>query len=145
MIKWTTQQKLAINSAGKDILVTASAGTGKTAVLAQRCANILAGTADPTNISQILVLTFTNAAADEMQSRIAENLRAQFQKDRTNYLRRQLLTLDAAHISTIHKFCRRIITDNFHLLAIDPTFGVIEEDAQSLLKSEILTEIIEQA
>ncbi|MHC4721986.1 MAG: UvrD-helicase domain-containing protein, partial [Planctomycetota bacterium] len=144
-INWTAQQKLAITSAGKDILVTASAGTGKTAVLAERCANILADTTDPTNISQILVLTFTNAAADQMQSRIAENLRAQFQKDRTNYLRRQLLTLDAAHISTIHTFCKRTITDNFHLLAIDPTFRIIEEDEQNLLKFEILTEIIDQA
>ena len=145
MIKWTTQQKLAITSAGKDILVTASAGTGKTAVLAQRCAQLLADTSDPTNISQILVLTFTNAAADEMQSRIAENLRAQFQKSRSSYLRRQLLTLDAAHISTVHTFCKRIITENFHLLAIDPTFGIIEQDEQNLLKFEILAQIIEQA
>jgi ATP-dependent helicase/nuclease subunit A len=144
-INWTAQQKLAITSAGKDVLVTASAGTGKTAVLAERCANILADTSDPTDISQILVLTFTNAAADEMQSRIAENLRAQFQKDRTSYLRRQLLTLDAAHISTVHTFCKRTITDNFHLLAIDPTFRIIEDDEQNLLKFEILTEIIDQA
>jgi ATP-dependent helicase/nuclease subunit A len=145
MIKWTTQQKLAITSAGKDVLVTASAGTGKTAVLAERCANILADTADPTDISQILVLTFTNAAADEMQARIAQNLRDQFQTNPNSYIRRQLLTLDAAHISTIHKFCRRIITDNFHLLAIDPTFGIIEDDEQNLLKFNILTEIIDQA
>ena len=131
MIKWTTQQKLAITSAGKDILVTASAGTGKTAVLAERCANILADPADPTNISQVLVLTFTNAAADEMQSRIAENLRARFHKNHNSYLRRQLLTLDAAHISTIHTFCKRIITDNFHLLAIDPTFRMIADDEQT--------------
>jgi ATP-dependent helicase/nuclease subunit A len=144
-IKWTTQQKLAITSAGKDVLVTASAGTGKTAVLAERCANILADTAEATDISQILVLTFTNAAADEMHARIAENLRTQFQKDRTGYLRRQFLTLDAAHISTIHTFCKRTITENFHLLAIDPTFRIIEEDEQSLLKSEILAEIIDQA
>ncbi|HIJ70910.1 MAG TPA: UvrD-helicase domain-containing protein [Planctomycetes bacterium] len=145
MIKWTSQQKLAINSAGKEVLVTASAGTGKTAVLAERCANILADTTEATDISQILVLTFTNAAADEMQARIAENLRDRFQKNRNSFLRRQLLTLDAAHISTIHKFCRRIITDNFHLLGLDPTFGVIEQDEQGLLKSEILEEIIEQA
>ena len=145
MIKWTAQQRRAITSAGKDVLVTASAGTGKTAVLAERCANILAGSAEATDISQILVLTFTNAAADEMQARIAENLRNRFQKNHSSYIRRQLLTLDAAHISTIHTFCKRIITDNFGLLGIDPTFGVIEEDAQNLLKSEVLNEIIEQA
>ena len=144
-INWTAQQKLAINSAGKDVLVTASAGTGKTAVLAERCANLLADLSDQTDISQILVLTFTNAAADQMQSRIAESLRARFAKNRNSYLRRQLLTIDAAHISTIHTFCKRIITDNFHLLGIDPTFRIIEEDEQSLLKFEILNEIIEEA
>ena len=145
MIKWTDQQRRAITSAGKDVLVTASAGTGKTAVLAERCANILADTTDPTDVSQILVLTFTKAAAGEMQARIAENLRNRFQTNRNSYIRRQLLTLDAAHISTIHTFCKRIITDNFHLLGIDPTFGIIEEDEQNLLRYETLAEIIEQA
>jgi len=144
-INWTAQQKLAINSTGRDVLVTASAGTGKTAVLAERCANLLADTDNPTDISQILVLTFTNAAADQMQSRIAESLRAWFVKNRSSYLRRQLLRLDAAHISTIHTFCKRIITDNFHRLGIDPTFRIIEEDEQGLLKFEILNEIIEEA
>jgi len=144
-INWTAQQKLAINSTGRDVLVTASAGTGKTAVLAERCANLLADTDNPTDISQILVLTFTNAAADQMQSRIAESLRARFVKNRSSYLRRQLLRLDAAHISTIHTFCKRIITDNFHRLGIDPTFRIIEEDEQGLLKFEILNEIIEEA
>ncbi|MHC5061388.1 MAG: helicase-exonuclease AddAB subunit AddA [Planctomycetota bacterium] len=144
-VNWTTQQKLAINSAGKDVLVTASAGTGKTAVLAHRCAQLLADTADRTDISQILVLTFTNAAADQMQSRIAENLRDEFQKNRTSYLRRQLLTLDAAHISTIHTFCKRTITDNFHRLDMDPAFRIIEQDERNMLQSDILARIIEQA
>jgi len=122
--KWTDQQKLAIKTTGRDVLVTASAGTGKTAVLAKRCVDFLADTADPTDVSRILVLTFTEAAADQMRARIAENLRSEFIKTRSAYLRHQLLTLDAAYISTIHSFCKRIITEHFHTLGIDPTFKI---------------------
>ena len=73
-LKWTTAQKLAIETTDSDVLVTASAGTGKTAVLAQRCVRILADQQNPTDVSQILVLTFTEASAEEMTQRIAAQL-----------------------------------------------------------------------
>lgn len=143
--KWTVQQKLAINERDRDILVSASAGTGKTAVLSGRCVGFLADKKQATDASQILVLTFTDAAAEEMRSRIAQQLRGQFAKSPDGFLLGQLLGLDAAYISTIHSFCRQIITEHFYLLGIDPAFRIIAEDEQKLLKYEVLNETIEMA
>lgn len=143
--KWTDQQGLAIGTTGRDVLVTASAGTGKTAVLSQRCVRILADSSDMTDASEILVMTFTEAAAEEMRSRIAQKLQAQYTATRDRRLKYQLLMLDAANISTIHSFCKRLITENFDRLKIDPAFKILAPDEQSLLKSHILDEIIEEA
>ena len=73
---WTTPQKLAIDTRKRDVLVTASAGTGKTAVLSQRCVEILKDKNNPVDVSRVLVLTFTDAAAEEMRSRISAQLEA---------------------------------------------------------------------
>ena len=143
--RWTPQQKLAIETRGRNILVTASAGTGKTSVLSKRVVDILCDTADVTDVSQILVLTFTEASAEEMKSRIADELRKAARSTGSPFLRHQLLLLDAAHISTIDAFCKRIITENFYILGIDPTFRIIDPDEQKLLKSELLEEVIEEA
>jgi len=143
-VKWTDSQIQAIETTDADVLVTASAGTGKTAVLSERCAQLLADT-KLANASEIVVLTFTEAAAEEMLSRIAETLRKKFLQSRDTAIRHQLLLLDAAHISTIHAFCKRIITENFHTGGVDPEFRIIDEDERALLKSQILDEVIEQA
>ncbi len=141
-MKLNKQQELAVNTLGRDVLVTASAGTGKTEVLSQRCMKIVAdGQAD---VSNILVLTFTEAAADEMRGRIAGKLKDEFDKTGQGRLFRQLLLLDGADISTIHSFCKRIISEHFYLLGIDPTFGIMDADEQRLVKYEILEEIVEQ-
>jgi len=142
---WTAQQQLAIDTRRREILVTASAGTGKTAVLSARCVDILADETDPTDVSQILVVTFTDAAAEEMRSRIAGQLRRRFLATGQPRLKHQLLMLDAAHISTIHSFCKRIITEHFHRLDIDCAFNIMEPDEQLLLKSQLLDEVIETA
>jgi len=143
--RWTPQQKLAIDTRGRNILVTASAGTGKTSVLSKRVVDILCDTSDVTDVSQILVLTFTEASAEEMKSRIADELRKVARATGSHFLRHQLLLLDAAHISTIDAFCKRIITENFYVLGIDPTFRIIDPDEQKLLKSELLEETVEDA
>jgi len=142
---WTTQQQLAIETVGRNVLVTASAGTGKTAVLSERCAKLLADTNNPTGVSQILVLTFTEAAAQEMSSRIGQKLHEMLKGNPSSYLRHQLLLLDSANISTIHSFCKKIITEYFYLLGIDPAFRMIDPDEQKLLKTEILNQVIEYA
>ena len=141
-IKWTDQQKRAIKARGSDVFVTASAGTGKTAVLSGRCVNIIS---DKSDVRNILVLTFTEAAAEQMRSRIAEQLRDAFLEKPDSHLRYQLMLLQGADISTIHSFCKRLITEYFYKLALDPTFSVIDSDEQKLLKAEALEKTIDWA
>ena len=93
----------------------------------------------------MLVLTFTEAAAEQMHARIAQQLREAYQQTRNPRLLRQLVLLQGANISTIHSFCKRIITEHFHKLALDPSFRVIDGDEAMLLKGETLEETIEWA
>lgn len=144
-IKWTDQQRRAITHRGKDVLVTASAGTGKTAVLSGRCVDILADKSAGGDVLSMLVLTFTDAAAEEMRTRIAEALRVAFLESGDRNLGRQLMLVGGSDISTIHSFCRRLIAENFYKLGVDPTFRVIESDEQNLLKAEVLERCIDWA
>jgi len=142
-IEWTDQQKRAIDARGSDVVVTASAGTGKTAVLSGRCVNIISDKSICPDVRSILVLTFTEAAAEQMRSRIAGQLKDAFLEKRNDHLRRQLMLLQSADISTIHSFCKRLITEYFYRLGLDPTFGVIDADEQTLLKTEVLEKTID--
>jgi ATP-dependent helicase/nuclease subunit A len=143
--KWTPDQQKAISERKRDVLVTASAGTGKTAVLSGRCVDIVAdGTVCP-DVRNVLVLTFTEAAAAEMKNRIGEALKSKYLENRDPHLRRQLLLLDAADISTIHSFCKRLISEHFYQLGIDPNFRIIDEDEQNLIKAEIRDDIVLEA
>jgi len=144
-IKWTEQQRRAIMARGSDVLVTASAGTGKTAVLSGRCVNIVSDKSVCPDVWSILVLTFTEMAAEQMRSRIAEQLRAAFLESKASHLREQLMLLGGADISTIHSFCKRLITEYFYKLGLDPTFGVIDGDEAKLLKAEVLEKTIDWA
>jgi ATP-dependent helicase/nuclease subunit A len=144
-IKWTDQQARAILSRGGNVFVTASAGTGKTAVLSGRCINLIADGAVCPDVLNMLVLTFTDAAAEQMRSRIGRQLRDAFHKTRDPRLARQLTLLQGADISTIHSFCKRLITEHFHKLALDPSFRVIDSDEAMLLKGEMLEETVEWA
>ena len=144
-IKWTDQQARAILSRGGNIFVTASAGTGKTAVLSGRCINLISDGAVCPDVLNMLVLTFTDAAAEQMRSRIAKQLREAFHRTRDSRLARQLTLLQGADISTIHSFCKRLITEHFHKLSLDPSFRVIDSDEAMLLKAEMLEETVEWA
>ncbi len=144
-IQWTDQQKRAIRARGGNVLVTASAGTGKTAVLSGRCVDIVSDKSLCPDVLRILVLTFTEAAAEEMRSRIARQLRDAFAEKPDSHLRYQLMLLQGADISTIHSFCKRLITEYFYKLGLDPTFGVIDGDEQKLLKAEALEKTIDWA
>lgn len=141
-IKWTQQQQQAITADGSNVLVTASAGTGKTAVLSGRCVHIVSGKSDVRNI---LVLTFTEAAAEQMRSRIAQMLKEEYLQKHDNNLRFQLILLQGSDISTIHSFCKRIITEHFYKLDLDPAFRIIDSDEQELLKAEVLENTIDWA
>jgi len=144
-MNWTKGQKKAIESPDGDITVAASAGTGKTTVLSQRAVRILGLPDLCPEISDILVLTFTDAAAGEMKQRIAQKLRQAAGQTKNAHLRKQLLMLDSADISTVHSFCKRVISQHFHRLGLDPSFRVMDADESKLIKAEILEDIIEEA
>jgi ATP-dependent helicase/nuclease subunit A len=94
------------------------------------------------DVWSILVVTFTDAAAEQMRSRIADQLRAAVLERGDSHLRHQLILLQGADISTIHSFCKRLITEYFYKLGLDPTFRVIDSDEANLLKTEVLEKII---
>ena len=145
MTAWTEAQKAAISAVGRKVLVTASAGTGKTAVLAERAVRRISDSLAPVHADAMLVLTFTDAAAEEMRSRIAEALYKTYRQTAAKNLRLELLRLDRAYISTIHAFCKRILLEFFFLIDLDPAFGIVDEDEQRLVKHEVLTEMLEEA
>ena len=142
-IKWTDQQRLAIDDRDRDVLVTASAGTGKTAVLSGRCVGLVSDKSGCPDVRNMLILTFTEMAAEQMWSRIAERLGDEFARSRDGNLRRQLVLLQGADISTIHSFCKRLITQYFHELGLDPTFSVIDADEARLLKADVLEKAVD--
>ena len=144
-IKLTPAQRLAVETVGRDVLVTASAGTGKTAALSLRCVERICDAARPVDVDRLLVLTFTDAAAEEMRARIGKTLRQTARRRQDSRLRQQAMLLDGAYISTIHAFCKRMLTEFFHAADIDPAFGIIDADEQRLLKSETLDETLEAA
>ena len=144
-IRWTKQQREAIEERNRDVLVTASAGTGKTAVLSGRAVDIVADRTICPDVWSILVLTFTDAAAEQMRQRIAEQLAAVYRQTKDEHLARQLALLQGADISTIHSFCKRLLTGHFYQLKLDPTFGIIDGDEQRLLQREVLEQTIEWA
>jgi len=145
MGKWTGQQRQAIKHRGSGVVVAASAGTGKTSVLSDRCVDILCDRTQPGDVRSMLVVTFTKAAAQEMRSRIAAKLRQQCLQQPNAHLHRQLLLLDAADISTLHAFCQRLIGRYFYRLGIDPAFRIIDADEKTLIEAEILDATIEWA
>jgi len=144
-MNWTKGQKQAIESSSGDITVAASAGTGKTTVLSQRAVRVLGLPDLCPDVSDILVLTFTEAAAGEMNARIAQHLRDAAHRAKNAHLRKQLLMLDSADISTIHSFCKRTIAQHFHRLGLNPAFRVMDADESKLIKAEIIQQVIEEA
>ncbi len=140
-IDFTREQWQAITTIDRSVLVTAAAGSGKTAVLAERCAYLIcdAPPASRCSVDGSLVLTFTDAAAAEMRSRIHERGRRRLaERPHDGQLRRQIALIDTAHISTIHSFCLWMVRRWFHLLDVDAGAAVLDEDESVLLRSEAL-------
>ena len=140
-VVWTPAQKDAIDSRGYSIAVSAAAGSGKTAVLTRRIIERVC--ADDGDISRVLVVTFTKAAAAELVSRIADALSAKLAENPENaHIRKQSLLVSSAHISTIHSFCLDLIRTNFQKLNIPPDFSAGDETEVRLLMNEIAEELI---
>ena len=143
-VQWTDEQLQAIREVDRDVLLTAAAGSGKTAVLAQRCVYLLTDAPNPCEVDELLVLTFTEDAAAEMRRRISEVLLERVQAEPGNRrLQRHLIMLDQANISTIHAFGRSLVQEFFYLLAIDPAFDVLDGSEAGFLKSQEARDLFE--
>ncbi len=144
-INWTVDQLAAIQECGRGVVVAAAAGSGKTAVLAERCAYLVCDAPASTrcSVDRLLVVTFTEAAAAEMKNRIRSNLLTRLEaKPRDAYLREQVGLLETAQISTVHAFCNWLIRRWFNKVEIDPAASVLPADESRILKAETLEEIV---
>ena len=150
MTKWTPAQQNAISCGTSEILVAAAAGSGKTAVLVER---IISRLTDPNpqkriDISNLLVVTFTNAAASEMRSRIGSGIAKKLAETNDpkmrDYLESQLILLSGASISTLHSFCQDIIRQNIHRLGWEPNFRLLSTTESALLKEDTLDRVLEE-
>lgn len=144
-VKWTEDQQRAIDLRYKKILVSAAAGSGKTAVLVERIIKIITDDLNPVDIDKLLIVTFTNAAAAEMRERIGEAINKKIKENpNSRNLQKQLILLNKASISTLHSFCLNLIKNNFHQLDIEPNFRVGDTTEINLLKMESLEELLEE-
>ncbi|MGE7672201.1 helicase-exonuclease AddAB subunit AddA [Lysinibacillus sp. NPDC094403] len=145
-VTWTDDQWKAIYASGQDTLVSAAAGSGKTAVLINRMIEKVVATENPINVDELLVVTFTNASAAEMRHRMAEALEKAIAENPTsNHLRRQLSLVNKAQISTLHSFCLAIVKQYAYMLDIDPGFRIANEAEVALLRDDILADVLEEA
>ena len=141
-IVWSQEQMQAIKEKGH-ILVSAAAGSGKTAILIERLINIVLK--DNIDIDKLIVLTFTNAAASEMKQRFQKALQKEIEKNpHSKHLKKQLKLLPNAHISTIHSFCYSLIRENFYNLNISPKIQITSEEEISALRKKVLLKILEE-
>jgi len=149
--RWTAAQQAVIDHVAGDLLVSAAAGSGKTAVLAERCARLVTMDGPQrTTVERLLVLTFTDAAAAEMRSRIAGAIRQKIaalrdvpgQAADRRALLGQSAQIERASISTLHAFCARTLRNYFHEVGLDPAFEILDEEEARLLRDEILNDLL---
>lgn len=145
-VRWTKQQRDAIETVDRSVLVSAAAGSGKTAVLAARCVYLVCDAPPPfrCDIDQILVVTFTEAAAAEMRSRIVSVLRQRALDDPYDRRARQQAAIaDTARIGTLHSFCLSVIRDWFHRVDVDAAAQVLDAEEVEQLRTLTLEAIFE--
>lgn len=143
---WTVDQRKVIDARGKNLLVSAAAGSGKTAVLVERIIKKITDPENPVDIDRLLIVTFTNAAAAQMRERIGKAIEEALKEKPDNvHLQRQETLLHSAQITTIHSFCLYIIRNYFHKIDLDPAIRIGEEGELKLLKAEIADAILESA
>lgn len=143
-ISWTDEQKAVIESRNRNLLVSAAAGSGKTAVLVERIIRMITEGEEPLRIDQLLVMTFTKAAADEMRERILKAVDEKLMEHPDNtHLQIQAAMIPYAQITTIHSFCLGLIREHYNKLTIDPAFRVGDEGELILLRADVMKEMLE--
>lgn len=144
-IAFTPEQQRVIDVRDRDVLVSAAAGSGKTAVLVERIVNRISDRERPVDIDRLLVVTFTNAAAAEMRERIGAAVEARLSLEPDNeHLQRQTTLIHNAQITTIDSFCMFVIRNNFNDIGLDPGFRVADEGEIRLLGEEVMAELLEE-
>ncbi len=141
---WSDAQKEALYVRNRDTLVSAAAGSGKTAVLCQRILDRITDPEDPLELSRLLIVTFTNAAAAEMRSRLQKGISEALAQKPSAHLRRQSMMLHRANICTIDKYCISFVKSHFHLLGVSPDVGIAEDSAVSDIKRRIMVRTIDR-
>ncbi|WP_303267718.1 helicase-exonuclease AddAB subunit AddA [uncultured Megasphaera sp.] len=138
---WTNEQQAAIDSRGQTLLLSAAAGSGKTAVLVERIIRRLLDKEYPIDITELLVVTFTKAAAAEMRDRIGTALMKALSETKDPRVERQLALLPSAQISTLHAFCQHVIRKYFYTIDLDPAFSIAGEEELNLLRRQVLEDV----
>ena len=142
---WTKDQQKVIDLRNRNILVSAAAGSGKTAVLVERIITMITDKEKPVDIDKLLVVTFTNAAAAEMRERIHKAIEKKIDEEPDNlHLRKQGTLVRNAQITTLHSFCQNLIRNHFNEIDVDPAFRIGDEVELKLLQSDVLDQIFEE-
>ena len=142
---WTPAQKLAIDRREGTVLVSAAAGSGKTAVLVQRMIERITDPENPGDVDRILMVTFSKKAAAEMRARVQKALSDLLLQDPENdHLKQQLLRLPQAKISTVHSFCNDLVREFSSLLPISSDFRIADENELALLKADAMEQLLEE-
>lgn len=143
-VSWTEEQRKVIELRGRNILVSAAAGSGKTAVLVERIITMLTAKDNPVSVDQLLIVTFTEAAAAEMKERIRRAIEKKLEEYPDNeHLMQQATLIHNAQITTIHSFCLSVIRDHFHVIDLDPGFRTGDEGELKLLRHDVLDGLLE--
>ena len=142
---WTNEQKQVIDLRDRSLLVSAAAGSGKTAVLVQRIIERICDESHPVDIDRLLVVTFTNAAAGEMRERVQAAIAKRVEEQPDNvHLRRQEVLAGHAHITTIDSFCLSVLREHFQEIELDPGFRIADEGELKLLQADVLEALLEE-
>lgn len=145
-VKWTDEQKRVIDTRGKNLLVSAAAGSGKTAVLVERILSLITDPERKVDVDHLLITTFTKAAAAEMKERISRALGERIKEEPDNeWLQRQEALAERAQITTIHGFCLYVIRNYFYTIDLNPNFRIADEGEMQLLKQDVVEEVLEEA
>lgn len=145
MFNYTKEQELGIKMRGRDMLISAAAGSGKTRVLVDRIVDMVVS--DGISLKNMLVVTFTRAAAGEMRARLEKALQEAIvaYPEKSEFIQKELYQLSECHISTMHAFCINILREYFYLLDLSPKFGLLSGSEEAVLKNEALNQVLTQA
>ena len=145
-MNFTPDQQRVIDTRNCNILVSAAAGSGKTAVLVERIIQMITDDSHPVDIDRLLIVTFTSAAAAQMRERISRAVAKKLEENPENeHLQKQASLIHNAQITTIDSFCLFVIRNNFNEIGLDPGFRVADESEIKMLEADVMGRLLEEA